>query len=127
VIAHSLGALLWLHHARTGGANPVDRVLLVSPPGPELPAPELAPFFAIELNAEAVGAAAGSTEIVCSDNDPYCERGAVDAYAKPLRLRYRLLHGAAHINPDSGYGPWPEVLKWALGGRNTTFADAKRL
>ena len=36
VIAHSLGTLLWLHHARDGG-DPVDRVLLVSPPGPSHP------------------------------------------------------------------------------------------
>ena len=114
VIAHSLGALLWLHHARDGG-EPVDRVLLVAPPGPEAPAPEIAPFCAIELSAEAVAAGARSTEIVCSDNDPFSERGAVNAYAKPLRLRYHLLHGAAHINPDSGYGPWPGVLNWALG------------
>ena len=114
VIGHSLGALLWLHHARDA-SDPVDRVLLVSPPGPEAPAPEIAAFFAIELNAGAVAAAAGSTEIVCSDNDPYSERGAVDAYAKPLRLRYHLIPGAGHINPDSGYGPWPEVLDWALG------------
>ena len=36
VIAHSLGTLLWLHHARDGG-DPVDRVLLVHPPGPSHP------------------------------------------------------------------------------------------
>ena len=113
VIGHSLGTLLWLHHARAGG-EAVDRVLLVSPPGPEAPAPEIARFFEIELNPAAVAEAAGSTEIVCSDNDPYSERGAVEAYAKPLRLRYHLLPGAAHINPDSGYGPWPGVLTWAL-------------
>ena len=114
VIGHSLGALLWLHHAREAG-DPVDRVLLVSPPGPESPASEIAPFFAVELNPEAVAAAAGTTELVCSDNDPYSEQGAVEAYAKPLRLRYHLIAGAAHINPDSGYGPWPGVLDWALG------------
>lgn len=114
VVAHSLGSLLWLHHAREGG-QPVDRVLLVAPPGPEAPAPEIASFFALELNAGAVGAAAGATELVCSDNDPYSERGAVEAYAKPLRLPYHLIGGAAHINPDSGYGPWPDVLNWALG------------
>jgi hypothetical protein len=125
VIAHSLGALLWLQHARDA-AQPVDRVLLVSPPGPAPPVPEIAPFFALEVNAEAVDAAAGSTEIVCSDNDPYCERGAVEGYAKPLGLPHHLIPGAAHINPDSGHGPWPQVLKWALGDINTTFADAPR-
>jgi serine hydrolase len=114
VIGHSLGALLWLHYARRV-TDPVDRVLLVSPPGPEAPAPEIAPFFAIELNPEAVAGAARSTEIACSDNDPYSDRGAVEAYAKPLRLRYHLIAGAAHINPDSGYGPWPGVLNWARG------------
>ena len=115
VIAHSLGCLLWLHYAGGDEVEPVDRVLLVSPPGPETPAPEIAPFFAIELNPEAVAEAARSTEIICSDDDPYSERGAVEAYAQPLRLRYHVIHGGGHINPDSGYGPWPDVLNWALG------------
>jgi len=115
VIAHSLGSLLWLHHTRSDEPARVDRVLLVAPPGPEAPAPEIAPFLAIELNAEAVATAAASTELVCSDNAPYTERGPVETCAKPLRLRSRLLAGASHINPDSGYGPWPGVLNWALG------------
>jgi predicted alpha/beta hydrolase family esterase len=50
---------------------------------------------------------------VCSDNDPYSERGAVEAYAKPLGLAFHVIPGAGHINPDSGYGPWPEVHHWA--------------
>ena len=119
VIAHSLGTLLWLHHANevrsSSNGDRVDRVLLVSPPGPESPAPEIAPFFSLELDPEAVGAAARATEVVSSDNDPYSKRGAVEAYAQPLRLPHHLIGGAAHINPDSGYGPWPGVLNWALG------------
>ncbi|MBI3687042.1 MAG: alpha/beta hydrolase [Actinobacteria bacterium] len=34
VVAHSLGVLLWLHHAARATGTAVDRVLLVSPPDP---------------------------------------------------------------------------------------------
>ena len=66
------------------------------------------------------------TEVVCSDGDPYSRAGAEVAYAKPLGLPCTVIAGAGHINPDSGYGPWPEVLRWALGPKTITFADAER-
>jgi predicted alpha/beta hydrolase family esterase len=127
VIGHSLGAILWLQHAvRAVRPGPADRALLVSPPGPEPPAPEIAAFFDLELDGAAVAAAAGRTEVVCSDDDPYSRAGAEEGYAKPLGLVCRVIPGAGHINPDSGYGPWPEILEWALSDKPGELFVAKR-
>ena len=50
---------------------------------------------------------------MCSDNDPYCPEGAANVYRG---LPTDLLEGEGHINPDSGYGPWPAVEAWARTG-----------
>src|SRR5581483_8123683 len=43
VVAHSLGAVLWLHHAAAPGDAPRPaRVLLVAPPSPATTIPEIA-------------------------------------------------------------------------------------
>lgn len=116
VVCHSLGCILWLHHAAapTPGAPRVDRVLLNAPPGPlgELPS-----FFPVPLDRDGVAAAAGATRLVCSDDDPYCPGGAATAYADPLGLPCDVLPGQGHLNVDAGYGPWPAMLDWCLGRR----------
>jgi predicted alpha/beta hydrolase family esterase len=103
VICHSLACLLWMHHA-AGGGQPAARLLLVAPPS-QTGAPEvLQPFFPVprvEL---------GNARMVCSDNDPYCPEGAQTVYPG---LPTDVLPGAGHINPESGYGPWPSVEAWA--------------
>ncbi|UUY06316.1 alpha/beta hydrolase [Svornostia abyssi] len=88
VVCHSLGCILWLHHAAapSPGAPHVDRVLLNAPPGP---LGELPTFFPVDVDATAVAAAAGSTRLVCSDDDPYCPEGAQSSYAEPLGLPLR--------------------------------------
>lgn len=116
VICHSLGCILWLHHAasRSGAAPRVDRVLLNAPPGPLGALPS---FFPVPLDREAVARAAGTTRLVCSDDDPYCPEGAAQAYAAPLGLPCDVLPGQGHLNVDAGYGPWPAMLDWCLGRR----------
>lgn len=116
VVCHSLGCILWLHHAAapTTGAPHADRVLLNAPPGP---LGELPTFFPVDVDASAVAAAAGTTRIVCSDDDPYCPEGARSSYAEPLGLPCDLLPGQGHLNVDAGYGPWPAMLDWCLGRR----------
>ncbi|MGK2936799.1 MAG: RBBP9/YdeN family alpha/beta hydrolase [Solirubrobacteraceae bacterium] len=116
VVCHSLGCILWLHHAgRTSpGAAHVDRVLLNAPPGP---LGELPTFFPVPIDAAAVADAAGMTRLVCSDNDPYCPEGAQAVYAEPLGIARDVLPGQGHLNVDAGYGPWPAMLDWCLGRR----------
>jgi predicted alpha/beta hydrolase family esterase len=114
VVAHSLGAVLWLHHVADRGTSPqAARVMLVGPPSPATTIAEIAAFFPPPSDAAAVrrGAAAG-TVLVAGDDDPYLPEGIQAAYGSALGVAATVLPGAAHINPDSGYGPWPSVLEW---------------
>ena len=118
IICHSLGCVLWLHYAaRRSASDPrAGRVLLVAPPCACSPVPEIANFFPVPRDAAAVAAAAvGETRLVCSEADPYCPENATRAYGEPLSIPVDILPGAGHLNPDAGFGPWPEVEAWALG------------
>lgn len=108
VLCHSLGCCLWLHHRARGG-RPARRTLLVAPPLPDPMVPEIADFFPVPLTP-AIGVDA---RVVCSDDDPWCPLGAVDAYARPLDVPHDLLPGAGHVNADAGFGPWPAAERWA--------------
>lgn len=114
VVAHSLAVALWLHACARGLAAPVDRVLLVAPPGPSRFA-ENFPGFALppSLDASAVAAASASSLLVCSDADPWCPEGAVAAYAEPLGIRSVVVPGGLHFALGDGFGAWPEVIAWA--------------
>jgi uncharacterized protein len=118
VICHSLACLLWFKTAgRLTAEERVDRLLLVSPPA-SARVPEAGASFRVEsLEVEAILASArGEIRIVCSDGDPYNPSGAREMYGDPLGIRVDVLSGAGHINPDSGYGPWPEIEQWCIEG-----------
>ena len=68
------------------------------------------------VDANHVRVAAHTTRILCSDANPYCPAGAADVYTRPLAIEYELIPDGGHLNPDAGYGPWPAVEEWALGG-----------
>ena len=109
VVCHSVACLLWLHHLAEGG-TPAERALLVAPPSEEAGLPEIAGFFPVPL-PELSGA-----RLVCSDDDPYCPQGADQLYGEPLGIPVDLLPGGGHLNPETGYGPWPAVEAWCLDG-----------
>jgi predicted alpha/beta hydrolase family esterase len=114
VVAHSLGCLLWLNAARTLPAElQVDRVLLVAPPSRTLlaPYPEVHEFTVATPSRDAVLRASGSTRIVCSPVDPYRPEGIDEAFGA-LGLEVDVIPDGGHLNPDSGYGPWPSMLDW---------------
>jgi predicted alpha/beta hydrolase family esterase len=120
VIGHSLGAVLWLRHAVAArGEDPVERVLLVAPPCEGVGLPEVERFLPVPTDAAAVAAAAGSTRLVCSDDDPACPTGAAIVYGEPLGVPVDLLPSRGHINAESGLGPWPDMEAWCLGGRES--------
>ena len=105
VIAHSLGASLWL----SSGAC-ADRVMLVAPPSASV----LAGYAEVtEFASAPLATSVPNTRMVCSDNDPYSPDGAVHELAS-LGLDTDLISGGAHLNPDSGYGDWPSMLAWCL-------------
>jgi serine hydrolase len=120
VVCHSLGVLLWLHHVRAGAGPRPARVVLVAPPSPRTPVPELAPFLPVPMDVDVVRHAADGTVLVCSDDDPYCPEGAALAYGRALKMATTVLPGTRHINVEAGFGPWPAMLDWC-GRDNLAF------
>jgi predicted alpha/beta hydrolase family esterase len=132
VVAHSLGAIAWLHHAvrwsaaREGVSASAEsaplpaRVALVAPPSPDR-LKSVAPGFApVPMDIDAVRRAADGTVLVGGDNDPHCPRGIAQVYGVPLKMAATVIPGAGHLNTASGYGPWPAVLDWC-GRDNLAF------
>jgi predicted alpha/beta hydrolase family esterase len=118
VVCHSLACLLWAREAATIAASgPVDRVLLVAPPCPVTPIPGVRDLYPTQLDPAAVARSARTTLVVGSDRDPYCPAGHERSFARPLSLPIEVLEGAGHINPESGFGPWPAVEAWCLEDR----------
>jgi uncharacterized protein len=129
VLAHSLGCLLWLRHAeRALVGERVDRVLLVCPAGPGALPASLRDFHGAPFDAEAIRDAARSTELVCTDADPWCPEGAAGFFGRALDLPTHVVVGGGHLSLDEGYGPWPAVATWARTGRFPVVAgvDAAR-
>jgi hypothetical protein len=117
VLCHSLGCLLWLHHAAGDPGPPAPaRVLLVAPPSPRSPIAEVAGFLPPPLDPAPVARAARVTRLVAADDDPYCPEGALAAYAEPLGLPAEVVPGGGHLNADAGLGPWPALERWTRGG-----------
>jgi predicted alpha/beta hydrolase family esterase len=113
VVAHSLGAVLWLHHvADPGSAARAARVLLVAPPSPRTAIEEIAPFFPPPMDVDTVRHGADGTVLVAGDDDPYLPEGIAAAYGVPLKIPVTVVPGGGHLNIDAGYGEWPAVLDW---------------
>jgi uncharacterized protein len=113
VVAHSLGAVLWLHHVADPGDSPrAARVALVSPPSPQTDFAEIAEFFPPPLDVDAVRRGADGTVLVAGDDDPYLPEGIAAAYGLPLKIAVTIVPGGGHLNTDSGFGEWKAVLDW---------------
>jgi len=125
VIAHSLGALLWMQYASAPSCAPVGRVLLVAPPGmaelDELG--KVSGHRAVSFHGDRIRLAAKAVLMAGSLADPYCLRGFADEYARPLAINTVYLPDRfQHVNIESGHGPWPFALRWCLVG--TPFTGA---
>jgi predicted alpha/beta hydrolase family esterase len=112
LVCHSAGSLLWLHHAASAPADlpRPARVALVAIPDSEHVDPPS--FRDVPLDAEAVHRAAEGTVLIAGDDDPTCPAGAAVVFGTPLKLATTLIPGGGHLNPASGYGPWPAMLDW---------------
>lgn len=111
VVTHSAGSLLWLHHTARDVALPRPaRVALTALPDPaHIVTPTLQH---VPLDADAVRRAAEGTVLVGGDDDPNCTGGVAQVWGAPLKIATTMLPGAGHLNPASGYGPWPAMLDW---------------
>jgi predicted alpha/beta hydrolase family esterase len=114
VLCHSLGSLLWLHHAARRPTTQVGRALLVAPPQPDVEDADSVGFRPTPLAADGVAAAARETRLVCSTDDPWSSREQSQRIGDEAGIEITWLENAGHINTDAGYGPWPWVERWAL-------------
>ena len=94
VVAHSLGAVLWLHHvADPQGAPRPARVALVAPPSPTLDEAEVAAFFPPPLDVDTVRRGADGTVLVGGEGDQYLPEGIAEAYGRPLKMATTVVPG----------------------------------
>jgi len=105
LVAHSLGVILVAHYASRFPDAAVGAALLVAPGDADLHGPH-EPAIASFAPVPRAPLPFAST-MVLSRNDPHMafERG--QSLARDLGCTIIDLGDAGHINPDSGYGPWP--------------------
>jgi predicted alpha/beta hydrolase family esterase len=118
VLAHSCGALLWLHHAArlTDSHQDLrfDRVLLVAPPGPRWTHPDVHGFTPAPLDPGGVRRAAGWTQLVVGDNDECCPVADAVEMTAELKIDLDVIPDGAHLDTDAGYGAWPAIREWVV-------------
>jgi uncharacterized protein len=115
VVCHSLGCLLWIHHAAEL-SHPVDRLLLVAPPeDAQVPLPVDEFRVGHPDPASIRGSSVAPPRLVRGDLDPYSPSG-VPEWAVESGCEIDRLAGVAHLNPDDGHGPWPSCERWCLEG-----------
>ena len=119
VLCHSLGSLLWLHHAARRSGPQVARALLVSPPQPDVDDPQSAGFRPVPLDRDGVANAARESLLVCSTDDPFCPPETSERIGAETGIPIEWIERAGHVNTETGFGPWPEVESWALGERDS--------
>jgi predicted alpha/beta hydrolase family esterase len=120
VVCHSLGNALWAHHAASGPPHAaVDRLVMVAPAGPSVLRDFRPTFWPLPEDAgRSLRASATHRLLVASGNDPRCPEVAARYYA-PLGIEaVQMPDAAGHINTESGFGEWPEMLRMltAQGG-----------
>lgn len=115
VLAHSLGANLWLHHVANGplAAHRVDRVLLVAPAGQDWHEPDVKGFLPTPLDPVGLRVASAVTRLVTSDDDPTMTTDQARALSTALDVDWDVIPGGGHLDTVSGYGRWPAVSEWA--------------
>ena len=105
LVAHSLGCIASVELPPEATAH-VRAALLVAPADPERRG-QLADFAPVPYQPLPY-----RSLLVASDNDPFCPVRLAAAYARAWGSDFVKLHGAGHINVDSGHGDWP--LGWGL-------------
>ncbi len=116
LIAHSLGTTTLLHAAprlRSGkGAGQLAGAFLVAPP--DLDAPTADPLFA-SFGPVPMQKLAFPTVVVASNTDPFCTYPRAAAFAAAWGSALVDAGDAGHINPEAGFGPWPEGTMRFMG------------
>jgi predicted alpha/beta hydrolase family esterase len=114
LIAHSLATSLWLTRlARGDSPGLVTRLALVAIPSPLVLGPTIvAPF--VEHPPRLVELSGVEQIVFDGEGDPYSPGGVRTDYAIDDGIPVESVPGGGHLTPDSGFGPWPRILHWAL-------------
>jgi predicted alpha/beta hydrolase family esterase len=115
VVCHSLGCILWLHHALDPDGPPVERLILVAPPGPSIIKEFRPTFHPVTIGSDQLKASAKNIVLISTDADPRCQETATACYGNRWGLRsITLKPSAEHINTASGFGEWPAMASLCL-------------
>ena len=68
-------------------------------------------FSGFEFNWERIRKGAGHFEVYHSDNDPYVSLGNGKELAKQLGVDLTFIPNAGHINAESGYTKFGQILE----------------
>lgn len=111
--AHSAGVLIVAHWARRP-SRPIKGALLATPPNIEKPLPPGYPTYG-ELQSNGwlpipADALPFPSLLATSDNDPLAEPERVTQLARCWGSDLVPLGAVGHLNPASGFGPWPAAM-----------------
>lgn len=114
LVAHSGGCVMVAHWAQsTGHASRIQGALMATPPDFEMPMPEGYPT----IEALRMGGwlpvprrpLPFKSLVALSENDPLGDLNAVQKLAHDWQAETVNLGRVGHLNPASGFGPWPQA------------------
>lgn len=108
LVAHSLGVATVAHAAPSLRPDTVRGAILVALPDierPDAPAEIDSAFSPLPRDPLPF-----PSLLIASRDDPYCTYERAEDFAYAWGAALVDAGQAGHINPDSGYGPWPEGL-----------------
>lgn len=113
LVAHSAGVMITVHWAAQQTRRPVQGALLATPADLEQPLPSGYPTLC-ELEAEGWlpiprGTLPFPSIVAASDNDPLANHRRISGMAESWGSRLVELGDVGHLNPVSGFGPWPQA------------------
>jgi predicted alpha/beta hydrolase family esterase len=112
LVCHSLGCWAVDHLFAEHGVFGVRAALLVAPPSPFLIFEPADSFFPPPRRASAWAPIAAQTLLVGGDNDEFTSPEEFEEIARTISVGCQIIPGVAHVNVDSGHGPWPFALEW---------------
>jgi predicted alpha/beta hydrolase family esterase len=111
VVAHSAGVMMVVHWAASGTRRAIQGALLAAPADLETPMPVGYPTTDV-LRANGWlpiprTALPFPSIVAASSNDPLTRIERARGFAQSWGSRFVALGPVGHLNPASGYGPWP--------------------
>ncbi|WP_331775094.1 RBBP9/YdeN family alpha/beta hydrolase [Sulfurospirillum sp. 1612] len=107
VVCHSLANTLWFHLCQAYDLPEVHKLFLVAPPSLKVTIQEVATFFPVEVPRNLH---ASDVVLITSTTDPYMSQDEANDLAHQLGVTHKILDQAGHINADSGFGVWDDIL-----------------